>query len=175
MCSFLRILHTRKVFSFEGSTRALGSLHPWSSFHLHYSFFTDAERLEARPRSLPDHSHWSDVVVPYAITVCTYVHNFNVCHVHTDQSLHGFDRILAQVQNSEDGKVDVADFLHYCRPMIVIYITDHLHKQSCIAGHWVMPLTCRLTSFVHCPFSKFNSTYVLTQNLLRKGEASLMW
>ena len=50
-----------------GNSWVLGSEHPQSCCPLHYWFFTDSEVLQGRPRSLPHHRHWSDVVIPYFI------------------------------------------------------------------------------------------------------------
>jgi hypothetical protein len=58
-----------------------------------------------------------------------------VWHVHTGQSLDGLDHVIAQLENSEGGKIDVGDLLDYCRPLIKIYITHHLLKQSSLTGH----------------------------------------
>ena len=63
--------NTLTVVASVANTQVPGSYRPRTCYCLLYSSFTDVELLQARPNSLPHHSHWGDFVADYVIRTCT--------------------------------------------------------------------------------------------------------
>lgn len=66
-------------------------------------------------------------------------------HLNPGQCLDGLYGVAIQGEISEDGEVDMGNFLHQCCPIVVLYINHQIHKFNFLTFDSVVYLTCRLT------------------------------